>query len=252
MAVDGRPSGSDVDVDDWKQREFPAGSRARATFEYLCLLGCDPRGLLSFLTVVTAVSSKEQQSIYDVYGVSKSALVKLPTKLEKISRELEAVDRLFGDYTSARFVENPNHSDQARSRWRQQAAVYQKTPELLRVLATDLRVASEFIDECAGPKRFDFFRYMVRTLIEYVESCTKSPHYQQVADLLDHLHSTDQKLPQNVAKQTSKPARSETRKKNSAPKLLTSADALKALYHRSAKYGFRKGRRSKSELPPSA
>jgi len=241
MAVDGGSLDSEVDFKKRKDRDFPPGSQTRAKFEHLCCLGCDPRGLLSFLTLAV-FNSQWQRSIYDVYGVSQSALVKLPERLEKISRELEAVNLLLGHYVRAHFVENPNLSDQVRSRCRHQATVYQSTPELLRALAIDLRAATARLTKYVGPKRYDTFRHAVVDLLKYVDTCTKSPHYEEVADLLDHLSSAQQKTLQSVAECLAKPRRTGARKKKGATagKLLTSSDALKALYLRSIKYGFRK------------
>jgi len=240
MAFDDGPRDSGVDVNKWKEGNFPLGSHARKQFEHLCLLGCDPRGLLSFLTVAVH-ASLGQKSIYDTYGVSQSALAKLPERLEKIARELEPVNRLFGTYLTALFVENPKFSDQVRSLCRQRATVYKSTPRLLRALATDLRAANAEISKAVGPKRYDFFRHMVLELLKYVDACTKSPHYQAVADLLSHLSSAEQKTLQSVGEFLPKPTRTGARKEKGATsgKLLTSPDALKALYLRSAKYRFR-------------
>ncbi|MGD0600940.1 MAG: hypothetical protein ABR988_14020 [Terriglobales bacterium] len=245
----GPNSAFEVDVKRWKEWRFPPGSLARRQFEYLCSLGCDPRALLSFLTVVVE-TSREQKSIYDKHEVSKSALKKLPERLEKISRELEAVNRLLRPFVLS-FAENPKLPDQLRSLWSQTATVYQNTPGLLRWLSKDLRAEKSMIREVAGPKRYNLFRQMVLMLLDYVDTRTKSPHYEAVADLLSHLSSADQET-QRVAERPPKPTRAGARKKNGAPKLLTSPDALKALYLRSAKYGFNKARRSKSKRPPSA
>jgi hypothetical protein len=91
-----------------RRGSFPTGSLAKAQFEYLCSIGCDPRGLLSFLTVAV-VTSREQKSIYDMHGASQSALKKLPERLEEISRELEAVNPHLRHYVSAR-AENPKRN----------------------------------------------------------------------------------------------------------------------------------------------
>ncbi|SRR6266849_5075873 len=233
MAFDNGPPDSGVDVNKWKEKKFPVASHVRKQFEHLCLLGCDPRGLLSFLTAAVH-ASQGQKSIYDIYGVSPSALAKLPERLEKIARELEPVNRLFETYLTALFVENPKLSDQVRSLCRQRATVYKNTPKLLRAFATDLRAANAELSKAVGPKRYDFFRYMVLELLKYVNTCTKRPHYEAVADLLSHLSSAEQKtLP--------KPTRTGARTERGATsgKLLTSPDALKALYLRSAKYRFR-------------
>lgn len=240
MAFDGEPPDSGVDVNRWKEEKFPLGSHARKQFEYLCLLGCDPRGLLSFLTVAVH-ASQWQKSIYDIHGVSQSALAKLPERLEKIARELEPVNRLFGTYLTALFVENPKFSDQVRSLCRQRTTLYQSTPRLLRAFATDLRAANAEISKAVGPKRYDSFRYFVVELLKYVDAGTKSPHYQAVADLLNHLASAEQKTLQSVGEFLPKPRRTGARKKKGATsgKLLTNPDALKALYLRSAKYRFR-------------
>ena len=252
MAFDAEPSDSGVDVQKWKERKFPKGSSARAQFEHLSLLGCDPRGLLSFLTV-TVIESRQRKSIYELHGVSQAALVKLPERLEKIAGDLEAVNPLLGNYVQALFVENPDLSDQVRSGWRRKAAFYQDAPKVLRSLAIDLRAAHARISECFAPKRYDFFRHMVLDLLDYVNSCTGSPHYQEVADLLSQLHSVDLKIVQSVEQLLPEMERTRVRgKKCGSLKLLTSADALKALYLRSAKYDWRKARQSKSKRPPSA
>jgi len=82
---------------------------------------------------------------------------------------------------------------------------------------------------------------MVLQLLKYVNTCTKSPHYEAVADLLSHLSSAEEKTLQSVGESLPKPTRIGTRKKMGATfgKLLTSPDALKALYLRSPKYHFR-------------
>ena len=82
---------------------------------------------------------------------------------------------------------------------------------------------------------------MVLELLKYVNACTKSQHYEAVADLLNHLSSVEEKTLQSVRELLPKPTRTRTRKKIGATsgKLLSSPDALKALYLRSAKYRFR-------------
>jgi hypothetical protein len=113
---------------------------------------------------------------------------------------------------------------------------------LLRLLAGHLRVANEWLRGHLGPRRFDTFRKSVLELQEYVDHCAGSPHYEEVSKLLDHLFSAQKKILKDVAK--SRPAQIGAKKKkgDKPPKLLTSPDALKALYHRSVKYGFRKTR----------
>jgi hypothetical protein len=158
--------------------------------------------------------------------VSKSVLVKLAEKLEKLSRELEAANRLLNAATAV-LAESPKLPDQVRSYWRQRAIVLKNTPHLMRALAADLRGAHAHAINRFVPK-YDFLRHMVFMLLEYVETSTKSPHYQEVADLLTHLSGADD------------------------PKLLTSSDALKALYLRSAIYRSNRTRPSKSKRLPSA
>jgi hypothetical protein len=251
MTFDGKPLDSGVDFEKWKDQNFPPGSRGRQQFEYLCLIGCDARFLLSFL-ILAALNARMKGTIYDVFGVSRSALAKLPDRLEKISGELESVNRLFWEYARANFVENLQLPNQLRSAWRQQAIVYQKTPELLRQLAGHLRVANEWLGDNVGPKRFDTFRKSVIELLEYVDTCTKSPHYGEVSELLNHLFSLHGTLKPFV---NSLPPRGRTgakkKKRDTSLKLLTDPDALRALYSRSVEYGFRKGRPKASE-PRSA
>ena len=229
----------------WKDRDFPKGSPARASFDHLCNIGCNPRLLLSCLTRAV-LNAQSQRTVYETYGVSRSTLLKLPESLEKISRELESVNPLLGQYIQTNFVENPNCPDQVRSRWPQQAAVYRTTPKLLRLLAGHLRVAERWLHDNFGPKRIDTFRSSVIQLLQYVDTCTENPHYEEVADLLDHLFSVKQKAFRRIANSL---PRVEPRKKkrDTTPKLLCSSDALKALYHRSAKYGFRKARPAPSK-----
>ena len=245
MAADDRLPDSDVDLNKWKNRTFPRGSRARAGFEYLCLRGCNPRGLLSFLEVAV-FNSQTQRSVYDTFEVSQSELVDLPDKLEQISRDLESFNPILAGFLGAVLMENPLLSDEIRSRCRQQIAVYRRTPDLLRLLSTHLRWANQWLKENVGPKRYDSFRQSVLGLLSYVDECTKSPHYQEVADLLDHLYSARQKNLQGVAEFTPGPKRPRGSKKKvaTARKLLSSPDALKALYLRSVKYGFRQPRPS--------
>ena len=80
-----------VDFEKWKDRDFPAGSRARVRFEYLCIAGCDPGLLFSFLTRAV-FSARHKRTIFEMYGVSRSAIVAFPDGLEQISLRLEAVN----------------------------------------------------------------------------------------------------------------------------------------------------------------
>lgn len=189
-----------------------------------------------------------------MYGTSRSKLLKLTERLEEISNELESVNLLLGQYFRCYFVENANFSGPARSRLSFQARLYQKTPELLRELALDLRAANAQLAKQFGPKKYDTFRQSVVDLLKYVDTSTKSPHYQEVADLLAHLSSSQRRTLQIVAESLPKPREIGARKKKgaSAAQLLDSPDALKALYLRAVKYGFRQARSSKSERLPSA
>jgi len=255
MALDYGPLDSGVDLEKFKRmkdRDFPPGSQARVTFEELCRSGCDPRLLFSFLTL-TVFSALRQKTIYGVHGVSRSALVKLPERLERVSRELESVNPLFLHYVQANFIENPSLPSHTRSRWRQQATVYRTTPKLLRLLAGHLRVANIWLNDNFGPRRFDTLRSSVIELVDYVDTYAKGPHYEEVSDLLVHLFSVHEKAFQRIANRFPQPERTGARKKkrDTPPKLLSSPDALKALYRRSAKYGFRKTRLDHSK-PSSA
>ena len=236
MPSDGRLSDFEVDVQKWKERNFPRGSPARATFEHLCLLGCDQRGLLSFLSVAV-VASQSPSSIYDTYRVTRSALIGIPRKLEKLSGELDTIDLLLGHCIESFFIQNADLSDEVRSHYRKKRVVYQRIPGLLRALAIDIRLSTQLLTG-VGPKKYDTFRHFVLDLLRYVDSCTKSPHYQEVADLLAHMCSLNQKFLQGFAKSLPKSKGMKARERPGPPKLLTSPDALKALYNRSAKYGF--------------
>jgi hypothetical protein len=233
MAFDGGPSDFWLNFNKWKERNFPPGSSAEETFEYLCVKGCDPGDLQAFLTSVVKLS-QTRHSVADTYRVSRSALVKLPERLEKVSRELDAINLLLRDYRPV--AVNPNRSDEVPNPFPQIATVYLRTPKLLQALARDLRVANAKLSKFVSPKRWDDYRHFVLLFLEYVEHCTKSPRYQQVADLINHVSSAEQKTLQNVAERLPKRTRAGARKKNDAEKPLTSPDALKALYHRAAKY----------------
>jgi hypothetical protein len=223
----------------WTDDRFEVGSHQRKKFEDLCAAGCDPKALLSFLTSA-ALGFGRKRTVYDVFGVSRSALVKLPALLDKASGELESVNRILGEYLEAKFVQNPNFSDQVRSSARRQKAVYRHTPKLLQALARDIRIASGWVNDNVGPRRSDTLRASVVSLLGYVDVSTGSPHYEQVSGLLEHVVSdkTLQKVSSDLAKLVRGGAR---KKKKVAPsKLLSSPDALKALYRRSVRYGFRK------------
>jgi len=241
------PLDSRVGFEKWKDQVFPAGSRARARFEYLCVRGCDAQLLHIFLAQATLEALKKR-TIYDVYGVPQSALSKLPDRLERISSELESVNRIFGDYIRANFVENSQCPDRVRLAWRQQAAVYRTTPALLRLLAGHLRAANKWIRNTAGPRRFDTFRKSILELLKYVDNCTKSPHYDDVSELLDHLFSLYSRTFKIFLNLSPRQERTGSRKKKSDTPLLSSPDALKALYHHSVKYGFREPQPKTSKL----
>lgn len=232
--------------DRWIDQQLPPASSVRAKFEQLCNSGCDSRLLFSFLTRAV-LNAQSQRTIYDIYGVSRPALLKLPERLEKISRELEAVNPLLGEYIRANFVENPNRSDQVRSGWLQQAAVYRKTPDLLRLLAGHVRDAEVWVHDNFGPRRLDTLRKSVLELLQYVDTHTENPHYEQLADILDHLFAVNGEFFGRIASGFTRVERTGAPKKRGTPsKLLSSSDALKALYRRSAKYGFRKTRSDRS------
>jgi hypothetical protein len=249
MAVDSEPppdSSTELEkLKRLKDRDFPPGTPARAKFDCLCAAGCDARLLHSFLTVAV-FSAGCKGTIYDLFGFSKSELVKLPVELERISCRLESVNRILTEYLRAKFIENPSWPDEVQSRASRQVAVYQGTPDLLRLLARHLRWASEWVNVNVGPKRYDTFRHSVLDLLSYVDTSTKNPHYEAVADLLSHLSSAQEESFQRLARSLPGPRRNGAKKSEIPPpsKLLISSDALKALYSRSAKYGFRKRRRS--------
>lgn len=226
----------EVDVQKWKERIFPLGSRARKSFEYLCHVGCDPKALLSWVTVAVD-RSQEPFSIYEASGTTKAALVKLPNKLEKIAGEIEAAQVYVGNYMRYIF-ENPKQSEQVRSRFRFQFEVYQNMPKLLRTLAKDLREINVRVSKNFGPKRFDFFRFFVVQLLQHVETSTKKPHYQEVSELLEHMHANALRSPLQSAGVSLRRSRRGEGMKNAVPTLFTSPDALKAHYQRWKKRGF--------------
>jgi hypothetical protein len=104
-------------------------------------------------------------------------------------------------------------------------------------------MSEEWVQNNFGPKRFDTFRKSVLELLEYVDICTKTPQYERVSELLEHLFSLKEKTFRRIASKLPQAKRIGTREKmDTPPKLLYSSDALKVLYKRSTKYGFRKTR----------
>jgi hypothetical protein len=224
----------------WTDAHFAPGSLQRGKFEGLCTAGCDARALLSFLSVA-ALEAETQRTIYDVFMVSRSTLVKLPALLDKAAGELDAVNPILGAYFGAKFVNNPNLSDQIRSSSQQQANVYRRIPELLRVLAIDIQNASVWINDNAGPRRSDSLRRAVVELLEYVDVSTGSPHYEHVSELLGHFVSVRSATFLKVTSDSKlQPGGARKRKKASLPQFINSSDALKALYGRASRYGYRK------------
>jgi hypothetical protein len=230
----------------YKERVLPAGSPARASFEYLCLLGCNERRLFGFL-VLAVLAGRSNQTIYDLFGISQKELAKLPDELDRLSANLGSVTRLLYEYLKARHLQ-PGMADHMKSHYMQQMDLYQSTPRLLRVLAVDLRIANSWIAKNLGRKRYDTLRHSVLQLLQYINNSTngslKGPHYDEVAkitsymfmnqekDLLDHEHL----FPTQRAAQIEKNNNWE----GAVPKLLSSPDAQKALFQRASRYGFRK------------
>lgn len=166
----------------------------------------------SYLTVAV-VASQSQKSIYDLYRVSPSELAKLPDKLEQISRDLESVNPILTQFLGSKFIGYPLSSDEIRSRCHLQMAVYQRAPDLLRLLATHLRWANQWLKDNVGPKRSDSFRHSGLSLLGYVDTCTKNPHYEAVADLLSHLSGAEDKTLPSVAERLPRPTRTGAKKK---------------------------------------
>jgi hypothetical protein len=222
----------------WADDRFPAGTRQRQDFDALCAAGCDRKLLLSFLTIA-ATQVEWQRTIYDVYGTTRPSLDKLPAVLDKLSTDLELINPLISGFLESTLAQNHNLPDQVRSGARRQAAVYRVAPKLLQYLARDIRAASAWVNDNIGPKRYDTLRGSVCELVWYVEVSTGSPQYEQVSELLEHvsLNKTLQKVAGDLAR--FRGGSTYKRKKSALPKFLTSPDALKALYLRSATYGFR-------------
>ncbi len=224
----------------WKDDEFAPGSPAREKFERLCVAGCDAKLLLSFLTLAV-FNASHKGTMYDIFGVSQSGVTKLPDELEQISRRIESINPILAQYLRTKFIGNSHWPDEIQSRCRLQIAVYQRTPDLLRLLADHLRSAGEWLNSNVGPKRYDTFRHSVLDLLSYVDNSTGSPHYEEVADLLSHLSSAREETLRGLGGRSRSARRDGEEKKDYiAPKLLSSSDALKALYCRSKAYGFRK------------
>ena len=224
----------------WIDLDFPQGGVPRQRFEHLCSIGCDPRLLHSFLSLAI-YSARSPRTVHELYKVSRSGLINLPDELERIAIRVESVNRLLAEYLRSRFVDNAHLPDETRDRCRLQTAVYQGMPELLRLLAGHLRMATEWLQDNVGPKKYDTFRQSVLELLKYVDTCTNSPHYEDVSELLVRLFLVQERTFRRGAESTLTSRRKGVTKEKPAatPKLLSSPDALKALYRRSVTYGFR-------------
>jgi len=204
----------DERVQKWKERNLPDGSSSRERFDHLCQCGCDERVLFALL-VVAVNRTDLRRTIYEIYGVSRKRVDKLAEELHRVSKQLESVERFLGDYFKATLIESPRATANLRARARLQMMVYETTPKLLRLLSQHLRSANSWVSKNVGPKRYDTSRHWLVQLLEYVNSCTNSPHYKDVAELLGHLS----------------PAPDGT---------VTDERALRAAFHRAQRYGYRK------------
>ena len=209
-------------------RYFPVGSVPRERFDELSAK-CTAEGLLSFSFIVCCTARrKPKQSVYEMWGTSAAELKDLPNELEELARKVDRVNTLMFGFMAAKITDNEQAPIPERARARNKMQVYRYLPKTLRVYAADLRIAFKWITENMGPRRYDSLRGEVLRMLQYIDECTGSPHYEHVADILSHLFPIFV-LPGADPNQE-------------IPALLSSSAALTRLYQRSAQRGFRHSR----------
>jgi len=223
------------------KKYLPNNCVARKNFDRLCQDGCDPILLFSNFLVVSFAANFPGRTIYDSTGTSPSRLAKIPDELEDLAPRLESVGTILERVWWSRYLDNSSLSEEMRADCRRNVSLYKRIPELLRVLAIDIRDANSWLQHFS-PKRFDSLRQSVLQLFQYVQKTTKKPHYADISALLERFRSVDddflRKHPK-ILRAASQSRGVSTRRPLQTPTLPTSPAALRQLYIRSAKYGFR-------------
>jgi hypothetical protein len=209
-------------------------SGAKDALDKLCNAGCDRDSLVGWLLALSTVIA------FDRIGPATSRyafpcgkeITKLSADIEDLATRLERAnaDPIVSPVVVFDALTKPR-GPETDTAYKRQTLAYHALPEMLRNYAGDVRKSHEFVLRRIGPKRFSLERYLVQKLFEYVVDQTGQPHYEPVHWLLV-----------SAFRITSGEA-------TPIPKLLESPDALKQLWARSLKYGFRQNKKPDTSHP---
>lgn len=167
-------------------------SEARRDFDQICADGSSPFLLYAYLNVAAFGRARINHSIWDLYRVSPSAWKRLSIKVEDLAGEIEAFtqnrvfSRFLTDYWRSS-VPAVCPIDELPGMIRRQLYTCQHLlPLLLREFARSLRQPLVGIKGRIGPKRWDTGRQGILDLLWYVRASTGKPHWDAVANVLDH------------------------------------------------------------------
>jgi hypothetical protein len=207
---------------------------AKDALDKLCTAGCEMDGLVGWLfgisTYIYCVRTGLATSRYAF--PSAKEITKLSADIEQLAIRIERAnaDPIVSPAVVLGARTKPRGSETDRV-YKRQIFAYHILPQMLRKYAEDVRASYRFAVNRIGPKRLSFERYLVQQVLEYVQDRTGQPHYESVQRLLESAFRVT--------------AGDET----PMPKLLESPDALKQLWARSLKYGFRKKKKPESSHP---
>ena len=197
---------------------------AKDSLDKLCSAGCDREffiGQILAASTLIAFLAKPRNGSYKF--PSGKEISKLSADIEKLAARIEHAnaDPIVSPAVVLDALTKPRVPETELA-YKRQMLAYSALPLMLRTYAGDLRKSHKFVMRKIGPKRFSFKRYLVLQLLEYVVAQTGQPHYEDVQLLLERAY----RVTGNDA--------------DPLPKLIESPDALKQLWARSLKYGFRK------------
>jgi hypothetical protein len=197
---------------------------AKGDLDKLCASGCDRDGFIGRLLASSELIAFDRMRPSDSSYAFPTGreVTKLVADIEQLATRIERTnaDRIVSPAVVLDALTKPR-DPKTELDYKRQILFYQGLPELLRKYAGDVRKSYKFAMCRIGPKRFSFDRYLVQKLLEYVQTQTGKPHYEPVQRLLESAFRVTAGVETPI------------------PKLLESPDALKQLWARSLKYGFR-------------
>lgn len=217
-------------------RDLPIGTDSRRRFDNLCRSGCDAQVLFGSCVVTVWGSldpKRSKRSIYDLASFSSSEIQRLTKDVDDLARRIARLNqtKILGPLPYlADCTDNKSLPEELTLSARGRAEIYRNLPEIMQVFAADTRAAANWVQRNRGPKRLTALRLLVIKLLEYVDSNTETPHFEDVANILSHLFNHSGLI--NALSPTERPRK--------VHKLLGSPDALKQLYSRSVRYGLRR------------